>query len=161
MLMPAPGSLTTTVTYNTDALSSQGSDRSGLVAGQQGHSLKKGSLSGGRANLGPVRPGVLRDLSWCSWVYFCVLAGLAVAAFVPARTTGTAYVAMLVLGLPMSAAAAVFSFVSSAVIFRDPGRNDFIIHMWLLLVWLVAALVQTVLVDQILHTVRLRNRRAP
>jgi hypothetical protein len=84
-----------------------------------------------------------------SLAYAALLITLAIVAIVPPQPNVIAYAILFVLALPVSCAALVASFLSAALIFQDPGRNDVLVHLWVLFVWIIAISAQAVLFEQL------------
>ena len=88
-------------------------------------------------------------LSVGAWIYLGILSCVAVAAILPTSINSTIFGALFLLALPVSFGAVVFGLLSSAVIFQDPTRNDILLRAWVLIVWLSAILIQTLVLESI------------
>jgi hypothetical protein len=82
--------------------------------------------------------------------YLVALLILAVAAFVPSEASVIPFALLFLLALPTSFVAYFVGFVGAAVVFQDPTRNDWLVHVWVVSVWAAAAILQAMLLRGVL-----------
>lgn len=81
--------------------------------------------------------------------YVGVLFCLAIAAILPSAVNPLLYAILFVLAFPVSCAAVALGLISSAILFRDPSRNDIMVRGWVLLVWFSAILAQAFILSRV------------
>lgn len=79
------------------------------------------------------------------------------ATFAPSKTNATAFVVLVCLCLPTSGTAVPVSLATSALIFKDPSRNDLLIRLWLIVIWSLAIVLQVWLIS-FAKTMRAKRR---